>query len=237
VCAPNKDTHKGGIFLYGYLITKGKSLRFYQEQVLDLSLLRCEIPARSQERQERKALNFLRRAGVKELLNPPQIRHTFRLTSTGELYRHKAAELALLELERQSIPPERAVIGLRANRWNRDMAEACQHLAPTIRAFALELPQREEIVWQLQRQYGIPILRGGGDITLCFTPAQPGKGRLLLGGERPELKQFTFSAAGVELPEGCPVVPLLAVLCETGRLEWDRVKVIPLPGEKEAAIR
>lgn len=212
--------------MYGYLVIQGGRLRFFQEEVLGLPLLRAQLPEwGSRKRWERRGLEFFRRAGVRALLAGPEHCAPFRLTGTGELYRRKAAQLALLELERRRIPPREAVVGLRANRYSRAMEEACRVLAGQVRALALELPQREDVAWELQCQYGIPVFRGEGDVTLCFTPAEPGEGRLLLGAYRPEVEGVSFSAPRVTLPEGCPVVPLLAALCEAGRLEWEQVEL------------
>lgn len=212
--------------MYGYLVVQGSRPRFFQEEVLGLPLLRGQLPERGKrQRWERRGLDFLRRAGVRTLLVGPESGHSFRLVETGQLYRRKAAQLALLELERREIPFREAVVGLRANRYSRAMEEACRLLAGRVRALALELPQSEDVVWQLQCEYGIPVFRGEGDVTLCFTPAEPGESRLLLGEERPEVEGISFTAPGLTLPEGCPKTPLLALLCETGRLGWEQVEV------------
>lgn len=217
--------------MYGYLTTSGFRLRFYSEEVLGLPLLRAQLPERERrEKWERKALGFFRRAGVRTLLNGPENCAPLRRTETGALYRHKAAELALLDLAQRGIPPREAVVGLRASRWTREMEMASRLLASQVRALALELPHREEVVWQLQQQYGIPVLQGDGDVTLCFTPAEAGDGRLLLGEPRPIVEGAVFRLPGLELPEGCPEEAVICVLCECGRAEWDTVEVLPEPG-------
>lgn len=213
--------------MYGYFTTAGFRLRFYSQEVLGLSLLRAQLPEwGSREKWERKALDFFCRAGVRWTLNGPERCAPLRQRETGALYRHKAAELALLELEGREIPLREAVVGLRASRWTREMEEASCLLASQVRALALELPHREEVVWQLQQQYGIPVLQGDGDVTLCFTPAEAGDGRLLLGEPRPIVEGAVFRLPGLELPEGCPEEAVICVLCECGRTGWGEVKVL-----------
>ncbi|MCD8008797.1 MAG: hypothetical protein LUF68_07700 [Clostridiales bacterium] len=211
--------------MVGYFVTQGSRPRFFREEVLGLSLLRGQLPQRGNSaRWERKGLRFFQRAGVRCLLNGPETA-ALPLTETGTLYRRKAAEIALLELERRGVPPGEAVVGLRASHTSRELEAACRALAGQVRALALELPERETLSWELQQDYGIPVFRGEGTITLCFTPAPVGVNRLLLGERRPQVEGITFTAPEVEFPPGCPVTPLLALLGETGRLGWERIQV------------
>ncbi|MCD8335326.1 MAG: hypothetical protein LUC35_08340 [Clostridiales bacterium] len=199
--------------------------RFFREEVLGLPLLRGQLPRRGDPaRWERKGLRFFLRAGVHCLLNGPE-NAALPLTETGTLYRRKAADIALLELERRGVPPETAVVGLWASHASRELEAACRALAGQVRALALELPERETMSWELQQDCGIPVFRGEGVVTLCFTPAPPGEGRLLLGERRPQAPGVTFSAPGVEPPPGCQETPLLALLGETGRLGWEQIQV------------
>lgn len=211
--------------MVGYFVTGGSRPRFFREEVLGLPLLRGQLPRRGDPaRWERKALRFFRRAGVHCLLNGPE-NAALPLTETGALYRRKAAEIALLELERRDVPPETAVVGLWASYASRELEAACRALAGQVRALALELPEREPLSWALQQDYGIPVFRGEGAVTLCFTPVPPQENRLLLGAARPNVPGIAFSAPGVEVPPGCPETPLLALLGETGRLGWEQIKV------------
>ncbi|MCD8146890.1 MAG: hypothetical protein LUD84_06395, partial [Clostridiales bacterium] len=207
-------------------------------ETLGLPLLRGQLPQRGDPaRWERKGLRFFQRAGVRCLLNGPE-NAALPLAETGVLYRRKAADIALLELARRGVPPGEAVVGLWASRTSRELEAACRALAGRVRALALELPERENLSWELQQDYGIPVFRGEGAITLCFTPAPPqggpqarkcrsmaGENRLLLGVARPNVPGIAFSAPGVEIPPGCPVTPLLALLGETGRLGWEQIQV------------
>lgn len=211
--------------MVGYFVTQGSRPRFFREEALGLPLLRGQLPRRGNPaRWERKGLRFFRRAGVTRLLNGPE-NAVLPLTETGTLYRRKAADIALVELERRGIPPETAVVGLRASHASRELETACRALAGQVRALALELPERESLSWALQQDYGIPVFRGEGNVTLCFTPAPLGENRLLLGEARPCVPGVAFLAAGVEPPSGCPETPLLALLGETGRLGWEQIQV------------
>ncbi len=211
--------------MVGYFVTQGSRPRYFREEVLGLPLLRGQLPQRGDPaRWERKALRFFRRAGVHCLLNGPETA-ALPLTETGPLYCRKAADIALLELERRGLPPHEAVVGLWASHTSRELEAACHSLAERVRALALELPERENLSWELQQDYGIPVFRGEGDVALCFTPAQPQENRLLLGAARPNVPGIAFSAAGVEVPPGCPETALLALLGETGRLGWEQIQV------------
>ncbi|MCD7928819.1 MAG: hypothetical protein LUF86_01500 [Clostridiales bacterium] len=224
--------------MVGYFVTQGNRPRFFREEVLGLPLLRGQLPRRGDPaRWERKGLLFFQRAGVRCLLNGPESA-ALPLAETGSLYRRKAAEIALLELERRGVPPNEAVVGLWASRTSRELEAACRVLAGRVRALALELPERETLSWVLQQDYGIPVFRGEGTVTLCFTPAPPqggplarkcrltaGENRLLLGERRPNVPGVTFVAPEVELPPGCPATPLLALLGEPGRLGWEQIQV------------
>ncbi|MCD8050857.1 MAG: hypothetical protein LUE89_04165 [Clostridiales bacterium] len=211
--------------MVGYFVTQGSRPRYFREEVLGLPLLRGQLPRRGDPaRWERKALRFFRRAGVHCLLNGTE-NAALPLTETGTLYRRKAADIALLELKRRGVPPNEAVVGLWASHASRELEAACRALAGQVQALALELPERETLSWELQQDYGIPVFRGEGTVTLCFTPAPPGEGCLLLGTARPNVPGIAFSAPGVELPPGCPVTPLLALLGETGRLDWEQIQV------------
>ncbi len=211
--------------MVGYFVTGGSRPRFFREEVLGLPLLRGQLPRRGDPaRWERKALRFFRRAGVHRLLNGSE-NAALPLTETGTLYRRKAADIALLELERRGVSPETAVVGLWASHASRELEAACRALAGQVRALALELPERETLSWELQQDYGIPVFRGEGAVTLCFTPAPPQENRLLLGEARPRVPGIAFSAPGVEVPPGCPETALLALLGETGQLGWEQIQV------------
>ncbi len=210
--------------MYGYLVYGCKRLRFFEEEVMGLTLLWAELPRRGRvEGWEERALDFFHRAGVRRLLNGGTGLEHFPLVETGELWRERAAEAALVTLKQEKIPLKQAVVGLRSSRWTKEMERTCMELSPIIRALSLEIPNREEIVWDLQRFCGIPVLQGAGDVTLCFTPAEPGDGRILLGGERPAPEGLTLWAEVEECPEGCPVPALAAALREHGI--WVNIQV------------
>lgn len=202
--------------LCGYLTT-GKRLRFYEEELDGIALLRGELPQRGDPKKHlRKALSFFRRMGVTLLLNGPEDaeRWGIPLVETGSLYRRHAAEAALMFMKRREIAPRQAVVGIRGSRWTREMDATCEQLAGQVRSLSLALPEweSEEASWVLQRRYGISVLNGDGDVTLCFTPCEAQAGRLLLGEKRPDIADVNFGRSFSHLPKDA-AEGLAAVLC------------------------
>lgn len=215
--------------MYAYFTTQRRVFpRYYQESFLGLPLLRAELPRRGRKsRWEKKALAFLRRNQVRTLLNGPEQCAPLRLLDTGELYRRTAPELALLTLRRQRILPEKAVVGLLGTRWTRELDRAARRLAGQVRCLSLSLPGSQDLAWELQQEFGIPVFQGDGDLTLCFSPAQPGPGRLLLGSPRPRVEGISFRWKGGPLPEDVPADALLTLLARSGIIPWGEILVEP----------
>lgn len=190
---------------YGYF-AEGKRLRYYEEERMGVSLLRAEIPnGKKHNVSIRKAVKFFRRAGVRQLLNGPDFleREGLMMVETGPLYRERAAEIAFRVMEQRGLSAAGTVVGIRGNRWTREMEQACQQLAGRVRTLAVALPDglQEEVVWTLQRQYGLSVLSGDGDLTLCFSPAESGPGRVLLGEKRPVVAGVSLCPSLEGLPE------------------------------------
>ncbi|MCD8126970.1 MAG: hypothetical protein LUD82_05755 [Clostridiales bacterium] len=206
--------------MYAYYVKDPALWRpgYYEEAVCSLPLLRVELPRRWNSR---RVGAVLRRAGVHCTLNLSEggmVTPEPPLVSTRSLWQSAAAELALAELTRRGIPWGEATVGVLASRTTREVWEALERLSGQVRALALDLPERERVALLLQRESGIPVLAGAGDVTLCFTPAAPGEGRLLLGAERPAPEGFTLTVPGVPVPEGCPAEGLYGALYQSGRL-------------------
>ncbi|MCD8160891.1 MAG: hypothetical protein LUE61_06890 [Clostridiales bacterium] len=215
--------------MYAYYIMNyaRRRPRYYEESVCGLPLLRVELPRRWNGR---RVGAVLRRAGVRCALNLPEdgtILPEPLLVSTRSLWQRVAAELALAELTRRGIPWGEATVGVLAGRTTKEVWDTLERLSGRVRALSLNLPEGERVALCLQRDSGVPVLAGPGDVTLCFSPAEPGKGRLLLGAERPAPEGFTLAVPGVPVPEGCPAEGLYGALEQRGRL----------PGRPEVCVR
>lgn len=204
--------------------------RYYEEWAGGVPLLRVELPRRWNGK---RVGRVQRRAGVRCALNLPETEQPGvegRLISTRALWQNCGTALALAALEARGIEPSQAVVGIRATRLSRPVLDALEQLSARVRALALSLPDQEEVALWLQRQNGVPVLAGEGDVTLCFSPAEAAPGRLLLDGARPEPPGLRLFVPGVEVPEGCPAEGLYAALLEQGRLPGG-VEIVPCPEE------
>lgn len=201
----------------------------YREEVSGVELIRVELPRRKGA--ARRMLRRLARSGVDRSLNLPKLpvypEPCPRLVETGTLYRRKAAGLALRALCRQGLTPEHSVVGLRGRCWTTDLARAAEELLPRVRSLALDLERPEEQrkgEQQLLERWGVSVLQGEGAVTVCFSPAQPGAGRLLLGGDRPEVEGLVWRWRGGTLPEDAAADALLALLLRLGRIGWEEAE-------------
>lgn len=200
----------------------------FREQVPGLELLRVELPRRKGA--ARRVLRRLARSGVVRALNLPGLdRYPVpcpRLVETGELYRRKAAELALWDLRRRGLDPAACVVGLQARHWSAALERTAAQLVPRVKGLALVLRQPEAqrlAAAELFRRWGVPVLQGAGDVTLCFAPEPPGPNRLLLGEERPRVEGLHWRCRGAELPREAPEDALVCVLLELGCIGWEEV--------------
>lgn len=219
--------------MYAYF-TREKHLfsRCYREELEKLTLLRLELPMRCRT-VPRRTLRALRRSGVTVLLNGPENRF-LPLLETGELYRRKAGELALLWLQQHKIDPETVVVGLLGRRWTGEMERSAAVLVPQVRGLALTMPEASEAEWSLQQRYGVSVFQGEGDLTLCFSPASAGEKRLLLGESRPHIPGIDFRWRSGELPNNAPADALLTALIRGGRMDWTAAE--PVLSDTEKAL-
>ena len=200
----------------------------FREEFQGLELLRVELPRRRGA--ARRVLRRLARAGLTRALNlPPLNRYPEpcpRAVETAELYHRKAAELALWALERRGLAPEQSVVGLRGRVWTAALSRCADTLAPRVKGLALHLerPEAERAAAaELLERWGVGVLHGEGAVTLCFTPAEPAEGRLLLGGDRPAVEGLVWRWLGSDLPPGAPADALLTVLARRGRVDWAEI--------------
>ncbi len=209
---------------YAYTVLSHRRFpRFYEERICGVPLIRAELPDEKRRTLDRCAA-VLERYGVRRMLDA-RLGDRLPVVSTGELWQQHAAELALVMLKHAQIPPEQAVVGLCARRVTKYVLKAAETLSDRILAISLDVPDAERLAGHLQQRNGVPVLRGAGDVTLCFSPGIKTEHAALLGGRQPSVPGFTLGA-DVELPEGCPAEPLWAVLVETGKLDRDAVYVM-----------
>jgi hypothetical protein len=212
---------KEEVALYAYFVPgKGLWPRLFEESLQALPLLRVEL-SRFRSVPSRRLIRRLRRSGVKGFLNGPE---WLSLVTTAPLYRRKAAQLALAVLEGRGLEPERAVVGLMGRRWSAEMERCAGELVQRVRCLALDLPRSEGTEWELRRRWGVSAVEGEGDVTVCFSPAEPGENRLLLGEERPSVEGISWHWRGGALPEGAPVDALLTLLAQSGRIGWEEIE-------------
>lgn len=213
--------------MIGYLVwrTGGWRIRYFEEELQGVRILRAEVPGDPQSarglRLGRRALETLWRNGVTRFLNQELTER--KRVATGPLWRAMAAPLALTGLAARGIPPEEALVALRAGRVDRAVAACCSTLAGEVRALCLEIPRCEDLAWSLQRRFGIPVLTRRGDLTLCFS----GEGQGVdLRGEAPSPAGFALRSPALTPPGGCPTEPLLAYCVERGVLGLQDIRVI-----------
>lgn len=225
--------------MVGYLHYTGRSgrVRLYRHQVLGLTVLEGALPGKEggfwSKRRTQKGLKLLRQAGCKRLLSPCGEESPFPLIHSRALWQAMAGPLALAELSLQGLEPRRSVVALHSDRPSRGFLRACQLLAREVRALSLSLEQSEETMWQLQQQLGIPMVEGSGDVTVSFLPGVCRKGYFALGNLDPVIPGYRLWLDGLNVPEGCPELPLLAALLDAGRLPLSAVQIIPIDGAKD----
>ena len=219
--------------MIGYLTWRGTGwrIRYYEEEIGGVKMLRAELPGPARPgrglRLARRAVETLRCNGVTRFLNPgPGVPRT---VATGPLWRALAAPLAVTGLTALGVPTAEARVALRAGRVDRTVAACCAALAGEVRALSLEIPDCDGLTWSLQRRFGIPVLTGGGDLTLCFSGQGDG---VDLRGDAPAPEGFALRSPALELPGGCPAEPLLAYFVEQGVLHLTDISVVATEKQK-----
>lgn len=208
---------------YAYTVLSRRHFpRFYEEEICGVPLLRAELPDEKRRTLDRCSA-VLERYGVRRMLDD-RLGKRFPVVPTDALWQQYAAELALLLLEQSRIPPEKAVVGLLSRRVTKAVMKAAEQLSDSVRAISLNVPDVDALAWHLQQRNGVPVLRSAGDVKLCFSQGMEAEGAVMLGERQPKIPGFTLSA-DVELPEGCPAEPLLAMLISAGKLEREEVAV------------
>lgn len=165
----------------------------------------------------RRGLSALERAGCRRLLEPCPQAAGWGWVSTRGLWQAVAPRLALAALEARGLDPAQSVVGIHAARLSRSLLRCCGYLAPRVRSLALS-PQAERLLgWELERTYGLPLTAAGADVTLAFERWESTERLFALAPPCPDIPGFTLKLPGLEVPEGCPELPLLSELWEQGR--------------------
>lgn len=225
--------------MVGYLHFTGRDgrVRLVRHQIRGMTVLEGSLPGKGTglfaARRVAKALRLLEDGGCRRLLSPcPQAPH-LPAVHTRSLWQAVAAPLALTELERQGTESRRAVVALHADRASRSFLRTCQLLSRKVKALSISLEQPDRAEWLLQQELGIPLVQGCGDVTVSFLPGVCRPGYFSLGSPDPVIPGYQIRLEGLILPEGCPELPLLAALLDSGRLPLSALQVIPTETEKQ----
>ena len=201
-------------------------IQFSPERVLDMPILRVEIPEPWRPRRLRRAARALRKRGVKRVLVPAGFAEWDTLESTG-----LAPAVALAALTGAHIRPEGATVVLRGERVTRAMRMSALKLCPEVKNLLIAAPVGGAgLQAELRREYGVPALEDAPgrapDLAIHFAPSAGGSARIVdLSGNSPRMDHFSFALREQALPEDCEGLPLLAALWETGRLDPAEITV------------
>lgn len=213
--------------MYGYFVPGSRRLKLWQEEVLGMPLLRCEVPEKVNRRTVRKLERCFDRCRVHRVLNAPEHWPGGRLpplSETRSLWAAKAPEVTLALLEGQGLSPAAATVEFCGDRFPPQGRRILLSLLPRVRSVSLNLPVEEDFLWLLQREYGLSPLGIRGDAAICFSPAARPL-MLPLWQERPIVAGLTLTTPLGELPQGCPELPLLAALAQQGRLRPEQIRI------------
>ena len=214
--------------MYAYFVpTQRRRVQLWQEEVLGMPLLRVELPGKLTPRGCRKLERSFKRWRIHRLFNTPEgwFGTTLPpLSETRPLWNTMASEAGLLLLEQNGISPAAATVEFCGDRFTQETRRLILRMLPQVRAVALNLPVEEAFIWQLQREYGVSPLLCGGDLAICFAPAQRSL-VLPLWQSRPVVDGLSLTARLDDLPKGCPELPLLSALVEQGRVSPEQIEI------------
>lgn len=219
--------------MVGYLHFTGRRgrVRLQSHSVLGMTVWEARLPGGEDgffaRRRMGKGLDRLEDAGCRRLLMACSAAPYYPVVHTRSLWQAMAAPLALAALRANGMEPRQSVVALRGDRMTRSYLRACTALAREVRALSLALEREEALGWDLQQELGIPLVEGAAAVTLSFLPGVCTPGYFALGGEDPKISGFRPVLPGLEPPEGCPALPLLAALLDEGRLPLADVLIVP----------
>lgn len=194
--------------MYGYL-APGKRNKTVVNAVLGMPLARLEVTPRGKKRLRRR----MERQGVRRLLED---------VATLPLWKARAVEASTLLLFANGIDPSGATVEFFSNAPI--PLSFLLPFIPRVRTLSLSAPVSDELLWTLQREYGLSLRHTAGDLTVCFSPAERAL-ILPLYEPVPDIPGLELKAEGLCLPEGCPTEPAIAVLAGQGRLEPKDIKI------------
>lgn len=236
--------------MYGRVIPKegrGGRVRLREEKICGLTVLSAEVSVGGRREAERRLLRAgekLRAQGVRQLLEPPDspfwtvlTRCGLRPVDVGELCRALAAEVTVCALRLRGWEPQRAAVTLSGERAGRHLLRAAERLTERVARVMIDVPgEGRKLAQQLLRRRGLPVLDPGAvrpALTVAFDPGQRVRGAaLLLYGPRPQLLGTQIFARGIEVPEDCPAMPLLAALRERGLISDRDLGVMETDGKE-----
>jgi hypothetical protein len=215
--------------MYAYFFsTDRRRCRFWREEVLQMPLLRIELPQNPSRRCCGAVSKRLRQYRVHRVLNLPERwlgEPLPPLLSTRPIWWAKAAPAALLALSQAGLAPQNSVVELwGGNRLTPAMEETVRTLAPYVRGISLPGPAHPSLGWDLQRQLGLALQQGAGDLTLAAAPVER-KRVLALWPEQPRPAGMALRCPKVSLPDGCPVEAALEALQSQGLLHPSEIQV------------
>lgn len=207
--------------------------QLWRHEILGLTVLEARLPGTPEGRQARrrmaKGLARLEKAGCRRLLSPCPQAPDFPVVHTRSLWQAMAAPLALAALEQMGVNPRQAVVAFHGDRMTRSYIRTCILLSREVKALSLSLEREDAFCWNLQQELGLPLVEGSGTVTLSFLPGVSRRSYFSLGDEDPVIGGFSLHLPGLQLPPGCPELPVLAALLEAGRLPLSSVQVLPEP--------
>ncbi len=191
-----------------------------QEMLLDLPLLTLYLPQHSSRQRQKKCLRRLKQHRVTRVLTPLDfalwptlLQIGLRPVDTGALRCALAPRWVDTALRSKGMRPDRAVVCLRGERVSPAMERVAHALCPMVRNLVVQAGGGSALTDALRREYGMPVLPTGTkavDLTLSFAPG-------------PMLHGVTFSLPGRVFPADWPVLQVLCVLWESGRIKAEEI--------------
>ena len=243
-------TPEGGRRVYGYLkLNKEQTGRrpvLEYRMLCGLSVLQASVPVsnapstRQEERRVCRAAVKLWESGVNRILLPRNFpwkeclkRAGLAEVETVQLCRAAAAQLAIEVLMLRGWEPERATVALAGKRIDRSILQTAEQLAQRVSTLKIEVPGGgTELAAWLQEEYGLPVIQSDTvrpALTVAFDEYWEGRGPALrLWGEHPDLLGTELWAPGMEMPEDCDPMPLLAALWESGMITVQMLRARPI---------
>lgn len=235
--------------MYGYLILDpkqtGRRAVLEHRMLCGLSVLQARVPVPEGLPEKRRTRRVFQAAvrlwnsGVSRVLTPRSFpeREALRRTGlaeveTAELCRAAAAPLTVTALTLRGWEPGRAVVALAGERVSGPLLRAAETLAVQVNCLQIHVPVGgRELAEYLHEEYGLPVLLPGTvrpALTVDFDGSWEGRGAALrLWGEQPDLLGAEVWVPGLELPEECDPMPLLAALRDSGMLSDSSLRARP----------